>query len=365
MNTVRGGDQVRVLQKAFVASYDDRDHHIFDEILSSVIGEGIHTLNDLLVVIRGKSFHIYRRFPMSFRARSTKAIEQGSPVYENQILDIVAVRFEDAKCDLDIRDGDKLVWLFREKWAFGLYFDFSGEMRTEELWKELGHCYKAVKYHTLYSLLSREVEFNRLLDRGWFPFVQILGHEFNRLLLSIEDARSLETTEHLLADEFDDARIERFSDYWWKNDIFLKRRPLISAGIAAYISGNETGAIYCINTLVPQIEGIIRLYHKEDVGGNPSTRELMDYLRAGAGEGGPTAGNLVFPLPLVKYIGRVFFRSFDLDRNDAEVSRHSVAHGAADHSKFTRIRALQLILLLDQIYFYFQHRPKLETAAKE
>jgi len=365
MNAVKRGDQVRVLQKAFVTSYNDGDHHVFDEILNSVLGEGIHALNNLLVVIRRKSFRIYRHFPMAFRARSTTAIEFGRPVYENQILDIVAVRFEDAKCGLDIRDGDKFIWLFREKWAFGLYFDFSGNMRTEELWNELGHCYKTVKYHTVYSVLSREEEFNRLLDRGWFPFVQILGQEFSRLLLSIEDVHNLEITEDLLADEFNDARIKQFSDYWWKNDIFLQKRPLISAGIAAYVSGGDTGAINCINTLVPQIEGIIRLYHKKDVGGSPSTRQLMDYLRSGAGEGSPTAGNLVFPLPLVKYIGRVFFRSFDTNGNDTELSRHSVAHGAADHSKFTRIRALQLILLLDQIYFYFQNRPRLATVAKE
>lgn len=365
MNAVRGGDQVRVLQKAFVSSYDHRDHHVFDEILNSVFGEGIHALNDLLVVIRRKSFRIYRHFPMVFRARSTTAIELGRPVYENQILDIVAVRFEDAKFDLDIRDGDKFVWLFREKWAFGLYFDFSENLRTEELWNELGHCYKTVKYHTVYSVLSREEEFNRLLDRGWFPFVQILGQEFSRLLLSIEDARNLETTEELLVDEFNDARIEQFSDYWWKNDIFLQKKPLIAAGIAAYVSGDETGAIHCINTLVPQIDGIIRLYYEEDVGGKPSTRELMDYLRAGAAERSPTAGNLVFPLPLVDYIDRVFFRPFDISRDDTELSRHSVAHGAADHSKFTRVRALQLILLLDQIYFYFQNRPRLETVVKQ
>ena len=175
INTARGGDQVRVLQRAFVTSYHDRDHHVFDEILHSVLEKGTHTVNNLLVVIRGKSFHIYRHFPMTFRAQSTTAIELGRPVYENQILDIVAVRFEDATFDLDILDGDKFVWLFREKWAFGLYFDFSGNMRTEELWHKLGHCYKTVKYHTIYSLLSREEEFNQLLDRGWFPFVQILG----------------------------------------------------------------------------------------------------------------------------------------------------------------------------------------------
>ena len=168
-----------------------------------------------------------------------------------------------------------------------------------------------------------------------------------------------------MADEFSQSRIEQFSDYWWKNDIFSEKRPLISAGIDAYLSGDEPGAINCISTLVPQIEGIIRLYHKEDVGGSPSKRQLMDYLRACANEGCPTAGNLVFPLPLVKYIDRVFFKPFDVERNDTELSRHSVAHGVADHSKFTRIRALQLILLLDQIYFYFQHRPRLETEAKE
>ena len=163
--------------------------------------------------------------------------------------------------------------------------------------------------------------------------MQLLGQEFDRLLRSIDDSPALRVTEELMADEFDEARIGQFADYWWKNDIFLQKRELISAGISAYLSGDGSGAINCINTLVPQIEGIIRLYHAEDVGGSPSTQQLMDYLRRRAGEECSSAGSLVFPRPLVEYLDRVFFRPFDVGRNDAELSRHSVAHGVADQSK--------------------------------
>ena len=92
---------------------------------------------------------------MVFRARCTTGVKAGRVVYENQIIDITSVRFEDSEFNLDIQDGDKFIWLFRDKWAFGLYFDFTGTLETEDLWDKLGHCYKMVKYHTIYSFLSR------------------------------------------------------------------------------------------------------------------------------------------------------------------------------------------------------------------
>ena len=63
MNTARRGDQVQVLQRAFVTSYNHRDHHVFDETLLNTMGQEAHRINDAIVVMRGRSFHIYRSLP--------------------------------------------------------------------------------------------------------------------------------------------------------------------------------------------------------------------------------------------------------------------------------------------------------------
>jgi hypothetical protein len=48
----------------------------------------------------------------------------------------------------------------------------------------------------------------------------------------------------------------------------------------------------------------------------------------------------------------VLFRHFDLEAGDVALSRHSSAHGVADAGKYTRDRALQAILTLDQMAYY-------------
>lgn len=48
----------------------------------------------------------------------------------------------------------------------------------------------------------------------------------------------------------------------------------------------------------------------------------------------------------------VIFKNFDLVKGEVDFSRNSVGHGVAEEEHFTRARALQCILTLDQIYFY-------------
>ena len=62
--------------------------------------------------------------------------------------------------------------------------------------------------------------------------------------------------------------------------------------------------------------------------------------------------SLGFPDHFFNYFDKVFFRQFDIEKGDVKLSRHTAAHGVADKEEYTKTRALQLILTLDQIYFY-------------
>ena len=354
MNSAKGGEQVKVLQKDFFTSYEDNHRYFFDQILCQIPKLNLRGLNEVLIVIRDKKYHIYYDYPIMMEIRPKVDIPAGRAVFENQILDIRAVRFKDTVVDLDIKDGDKFVWLFRVGWSFGLYFDLSGKMRTSELWKELGGCYKNIKYHSLYSFLSVQENFGRLLELGWFPFVQILGAEFDTLRFGIDNAEGITIIEEGIVDSFTAERIRSFTKYWWENEIFERKKGLISAGLNAYESGGSDGIVNCITTLTGQIEGIVRLDYHRTKGRSPDAKELMKYLKNRANENFPDHGSLGFPGRFLGYIENVFFRPFDIEKDDVELSRHSVAHGVANQERFTKIRALQLILVLDQIHFYLQ-----------
>ena len=354
MHSAKGGDQVEILQRSFFTSYQDNHRHFFDEILRMFPNLNLNELNEIVIVLRNKKCYIYQHFPVKMKIRSKVSIPAGSAVFENQILDIVAIKFEDDVFNLDVRDGDKFVWLFRIGWSFGLYFDFSGQLSTDELEKILGECYKQVKYHSLYSFVSSKESFASLLDLGWFPFVQLLGGLFSKLQLGVADKNGVMVIENEIVRYFSQERIDQFTQYWWKNKIFAEKKDIITAALSAYNAGSREGAINCINTLVGQIEGIVRLDYHKAMGRRASTKELVEYLRIRANESFSDPGSLGFPGPFLGYIEKVFFRPFDVEKQDIELSRHSVQHGVARQEDYTRVRALQLILVLDQIYFYLQ-----------
>lgn len=351
MNSANEGGRVNVLQKHFFTSYEDNHRRFFDEILSVLLGPSLEDLNRVLIVIRKNRAYIYKNYPMMLKIRPKEDVKAHKAVFEHQVLDILGVKFQDAVFNLDIKDGDKFLWLFRDGWGFGLYFDFSGKLKVDDLWGDLGTCYRKIK---LYSSLSTEKNFDRLLDRGWFPFVQLLGHKFDQLRWSLDhdDPKEITFAKNSVIESFTQERIDNFTTYWWRNEIFQKKRELLAAGLTAYLRTDTDGIIYCIKTLIGEIEGIIRLDYHRVKGRKPNTKELKDYLVNQGQSRFSAPDSRGFPGLFSKYLEKVVFRGFNVAKDDVELSRHSVGHGVAAPEQYTKIRALQLILVLDQIYFY-------------
>jgi len=84
----------------------------------------------------------------------------------------------------------------------------------------------------------------------------------------------------------------------------------------------------------------------------PSFPELVEYVKQKAeGKFGPR-GSLGFSDVFYRYLNEVVFRDFDLTTGQIDLSRHSALHGVADQTKYTKNKAIQAILILDQMYFY-------------
>ena len=310
MKAANEGEQVEILQKAFFTSYQDDGCHFFDQILDHFSGLDMKNLNRILIVIRNKKSYIYRIYPIMLRIKSKTDIEPHKFVFEDQILDIIEIRFKDDIFDLDLKDEDKLVWLFRIDWGFGLYFDFSGQMKVDHLWQELGLCYRKLKFNSMYLFLSNQDNFDALMNRGWFPFVQIIGNQFEDLRLSINDTKGIEIVEKEIINSFTHEEIERITKYWWRNEIFKEKRILISAGIDAYKKGSPGDIINCIKNLATEIEGIIRLdYHERTKGKRPNANELKNYVLIRAKSNFSSPQSLGFPDHFFNYLDKVFFSS--------------------------------------------------------
>ena len=346
LKNAKKGETVQVLQRGFFSSYDDDHQHYFREVLGQFSSAGSTLPNDLLIVIRDKHARIHSWFPVIAKIRSKVTIQQGNGVFRDQILDIEEVRFEDDFFEADIQDGDKVVWLFRVDWSFGLYFDFSGQLSTVELWKTLGQCFRAMHFHAVYAFFDDPTNPDRLIDRGWFPFIQLSTEEFRLLRYGIGHPSELDAVEESVVERFSAERIDSLSEGWWKNPAFRDKKEIIVAGLNAYKQGSDEQIINCVKNLVSEAEGIVRLHFHRNVGRNPKTRELMEYVSKLGKEAFPSSDSLTFPGLFQDYLDNFLFRSFDLEESKIELSRHSVAHGVAAAKQYTRTRALQVILSL-------------------
>ncbi|MBN2410828.1 hypothetical protein JXQ31_03985, partial [candidate division KSB1 bacterium] len=62
--------------------------------------------------------------------------------------------------------------------------------------------------------------------------------------------------------------------------------------------------------------------------------------------------SLFFPEAFFKYLSESIFPQFDIEKDNITLSRHTSSHGVAKAEDYNQERALQMILILDQIFFY-------------
>jgi len=203
-----------------------------------------------------------------------------------------------------------------------------------------------------YSILQNSDLFEKLINDGWFPFIQLLDKDYDELSTLYKNEWYDKIDNWML--RFDDDRILKIVKHWWANNIYNDKKEIIEAGIQAYQENTKSGFINSIHTLFTQIEGIIRLAYFAEKNNKPTFSELSSFVREKAMRNFSTPDSLGFPSHFYEYIDKYLFKNFDLSSGKIDLSRHTLSHGVAKDSDFNKSRALQAILLLDQIRFYLK-----------
>jgi hypothetical protein len=354
MNIARKAEEVQVLNKAFLTSFKETESRMMQELVTSFVGNS--ELNDLLIVIREGVAYIYKKFPITLLVKVKESIKQYHTVFKNQILDIEGVQFKDSYFELDVKDNDLFLWLHRSNFNFGLYFDFTGELKVSELSSALGACYRKLEYYATYSYFQDSKNVDTLFDKGWFPFIQLIGSDLDVMIST--PSYEIDKFGELISETFNKNRIEKMTSYWWNNRIFSQKKDLIEAGISAYMENSVRGNISCIKILLSEIEGILHFSYLGENGKRGKTEDLKTYLTEKATRKFSNTDSLGFPTLFHDYLNRVIFKDFDLTTGHLSLSRHTANHGVADAQEYTRMRSLQCLLTLDQIYFYLGNNKK-------
>lgn len=355
-NVKKGEKNVHVIYKGMYIS-DQPEFYNYIEKLSNIFLPKLNVMVNsvcrfLVIIHKDLTADIYvNDFPVILSIKAKRNIEKGQLVSINDIADIGQIKFG----DISIKADDKIMYCFKVGWKFGLYFNLDNkrQLDVDKCMLEIGALYRYLHFQHLYKVLENDTEFDELLKDGWFPFIDIIGDEYKELSKIYKDKFDFENKTLNIVDKFDSTRINKISDKWWSNELFNSKKSLISAGIDAYFQNDKNGFINCIKNLTSEIEGITRLhYFGETNKSKPKFSELVKHIIEKAKEKSGSDDSLLLPMHFLRYLDEIFFADFDLSDNKVTLSRHSSSHGVAKEDDFHKIKALQTILTLDQVYFY-------------
>ncbi|HNX10582.1 MAG TPA: hypothetical protein PKI61_00335 [bacterium] len=369
VENAKGGDPIKILTRASLTS-DDLSFYKYLELISNIFLNKkliqIDCVYQFLILIhKDLSADLYiNDFGIAVEVRTKRSVEAGEVVTLDDIADIRKVKFS----DIEIKDSDKVIYCFKVGWRFGLFFDLTQRLQPagitqpvatekldiEKMYVSIGDLRRYLSFYHIYKALESKEQFDEMMKDGWFPFVEIIAGEYKNLRELYQNKFDFENRIKTIVDSFVDKRIQRITEKWWKNQIFSDKKSLIEAGVNAYLRNNQEGFVHCINTLYPQVEGILRkLYQAETGKGNGvKSPELISYIIKKAKIKSGSDYSLLLPLPFLEYLKDVVFSNFNIETGKTEMSRNTSGHGIAEVNQYTKERALQLILILDQIYFY-------------
>ena len=349
-----------VLVRTAITSDDKVFHRIADNLCGVLqhyldtagAGASLHRANTILLVAHedGTAELWVDTAAQGARIILGEEAQAGQAIFERDIADVLGIFFP---C-VSIGTSDRVLCLFRVDWGFGLCFDFNPEknLKVEDFERALGTLYRRLRYRHLYETMSDETVAATLLHAGWFPFIALRPDGFVLITNAIEAGFSLEQAETEIVDKFTDDRLDKMMGRWFARSHFKSKEALLRDAIQAYKSGLYGPAI---KTLVTEIEGVLREAHQAS---NPppekiTSKKLVDFAVQAARDKTGDGNTLFLSDSFARYLLEVTFANFDPSGPAGKASsKNAVSHGAADGASYTKVRALQAILTLDQLAFF-------------
>lgn len=346
------GQTIKVLIRGGMTSNEPLFHKVMAGISSLAAPKFPQSqINHLLLIVhRDNSADLYLNdFEIHGEMMLKKSVREGEAVFRSDIADWRRIRFP----KINLTSTDKVVVCCKIGWKFALFFDFNpdGELKIDELEIGIARLFRYLTFEECYATLSNEDAKNSLIKEGWFPFVELLGDQFDRLAISYSACFSVSGAHQPILSSFYNSRIERLKERWRNSTTLGDRIEILSAGLDSYIRKEP---IPCLKIMLTEIEGILREIRKKDTGESDGKLPvLLDYIcNRGLTKIGDEA-SLLFPKEFREYLASVTFQNFDpASVSIAPISRHSAGHGASPASAYTMERALQAILTVDQIAFF-------------
>ena len=354
------GESVPVWQRMGLTSDDTIFHLAVPDICNALnqmirdAGSSLDTSNAnsvLLIVHEDKTAHIWvngAATSLTVAFKSPKG--PGEPVFSTDIVDIIGIRFP----AVDILPTDRVLYLFRHAWRFGLYFDFTsdGELDVSKLERQIGQVYRRIAYYHLYDAIETDTVYSTMLAAGWFPFADLIGDQISHIISAFKGHQKIEHAEAAVLKSYDSQYLDRILNRWMTHPIMLQKQLIFTSAINAFKNQDYVSTIKIVLT---EIEGILCLSYRAKHGKGAKLDKLLSYISELASKKTGDSHTLLLSKDFSQYLKRHTFAPSDARNAIGRAgSRHSVGHGAAGDDAYTAVRALQAILTLDQIVFFLR-----------
>lgn len=308
---------------------------------------GITTnFNNLLVRISpDKQAQIYvDNFPFIANVLLNKKKQSGSIVFEDEIDDIASIKFADSFSDVSPQDNEQVIWVFRHGFNFGLYYDFRPNIKAIDTMKGMKDIYSYVHFLEFYKNLS-DKKLTSLIKKGWFPFIALTTAQYSFIAKNLHYIPKL-----WLKQNFNREYIQSLTEKWMQKKVFQNKKAFIDEGMSSFLKGNY---ISSISILLPQIEGIIAEKYREENGKElaSSSNQIITYIDNLA-QISCENYNRLLPCNFKDYLKDFIFKNGMRPKDLELATRHTHSHGRAVAEDYTIERNIQIILTLNQLFYY-------------
>ncbi len=128
--TIAKGSTGKIIQKGFLTSVQTNFASIANNLTSIFYSYNSKDLvnSSLIIIKKDNTAKLYSKFPLSMLMRAKKDIKKGTLVNREDIFDIAKLEFKDSVYEINIEADDKIIFIFRMDWKFGIFFDFTKKM---------------------------------------------------------------------------------------------------------------------------------------------------------------------------------------------------------------------------------------------
>lgn len=156
------GEKVKIQVKDWVTS-ESPLFYVYAEQIGSVIFPKLdntnfrNTVNYYLAVIHpDNTADVYAQdFRVIAKIKPNRLLKKGEPVYAKDITEIAEVRFP----DISINPDDRIIFLTRNGWRFGIFFDFTKEINIDTLASDIAKLQKSLVLDDVLKNAMAEIRF--------------------------------------------------------------------------------------------------------------------------------------------------------------------------------------------------------------